>query len=44
MLDCLLNGRMLIFDGSQFFTLDQRVAADGDKNELGIHGLLSYPL
>jgi hypothetical protein len=32
---------MLIFDGSQFFAFDQRVAADGEKNELGIHDLPS---
>jgi hypothetical protein len=41
MLDRLLNGRMLILDGSQFFALDQRVAADGDKNKPGAHGLPS---
>jgi hypothetical protein len=29
---------MLIFDGSPFFALDQRVTADSDKNKLGVHG------
>jgi hypothetical protein len=30
---------MLVFDLLQRFALDQRVAADGDKHKLGVHGL-----
>jgi hypothetical protein len=37
--DCLTYGVMLVFDPLQFLALDQRIAADGDKNKLGVHGL-----
>jgi hypothetical protein len=30
---------VLILNGSQRFALDQRVAADGDKNKVGFHVL-----
>jgi hypothetical protein len=39
--DRLPYSMMLVFDLLQLFTLDQRVATDGDKNKFFVHGLPS---
>jgi hypothetical protein len=39
--DRLSYGLVLVFDLLQLFALNQRVAADGNKNKFFVHGLPS---